>query len=221
MITTNSILFLKFKLNVRTMAAVQLLYVICAWTCVLILTHGLVYGQNQVNPNNPLLALTPYPPIAPAQEATAMRILTMDVKDMTLCQNDEDCSNPNKPVCHQLTRLCKSTVEAGFDPIYGSCVTDIDCQPMYRCHGSKCHFSGPKACTSRADCLTGHEGLLFACGDLPLSAPGKRCYLKCNLDRDCHECDAGNVCRLPLELQSKIACCEGFCQRKVACGAPV
>ncbi|OQV14825.1 hypothetical protein BV898_10974 [Hypsibius exemplaris] len=175
-------------------------------------TGVVIIGGACGNKTNPLL-----PPIEPAQQATAMRILTMNVDDMHYCEQDEDCTNPSKPLCHTMTRLCKASSEAGFDLIYGVCEVDGDCQPMYRCHGRTCVFSGPKACQSEGDCLTGHPGLVYKCKDLQRSAPGKRCWLKCNKDRDCHECDSQDVCRLPEEIQTKVTCCEGFCQRALAC----
>ncbi|GAU88540.1 hypothetical protein RvY_01223 [Ramazzottius varieornatus] len=156
-------------------------------------------------------------PVHPAIEATALRLLKTDPQDMRFCHYDRDCANPNTPICDRMMQLCRSTQEAAMDSIHGKCTTSLDCRPMYHCSSGQCHFSGPKACDSPSDCLHGAPRLHYDCLDLPKSAPGKRCWLKCGADKDCHECDAGSVCRLPDELRAKLSCCNGHCQRRTVC----
>jgi len=154
-----------------------------------------------------------------AKRNAATKILTTDSKDMTFCHTDTDCSSLNdKPVCDGMMRLCKPRDAPSFAFIAEDCTNDENCKPGYRCHASKCHFTGPKACDSEADCVRGLPAINFQCKILQNSAPGKRCYAQCNADKDCYQCE-GDKCRVPQALQAHLGCCEGFCQKKMACNA--
>jgi len=143
----------------------------------------------------------------------AMKVLTMDVKDMVSCQSDSDCAaHPNKSKCSAMFKLCRPAELPAFQAIEGDCSDDNGCKPMRRCMNGKCHFSGPKACMSNSDCLQGVSGMQYECKELAKTAPGMRCYPKCTDDSMCTSSG-----RMPAEFSTKIGCCQGFCQKKAAC----
>lgn len=154
-----------------------------------------------------------------SQRSNVMKMLSMDGSDLVYCERNSDCEHDlQAPVCDMTMRLCKPRQASGIQKIDGACSTSNDCSPLYVCHQSKCHFSGPKACDSKADCLKGVKNLRYQCKEESVSAPGNRCWSECEKDRDCYECE-GNKCRIDRELQPLVGCCQGFCQKKIACDA--
>ncbi|OQV17908.1 hypothetical protein BV898_08037 [Hypsibius exemplaris] len=142
----------------------------------------------------------------------AMKVLTMDPKDMHTCRTDTDCITfPTTPKCSKLFKLCQPTDVPMIQELEGDCTSDAMCtKPMRRCSNGKCAFSGPKACMTKTDCVQGVTGVKFDCMELPKTAPGMRCYLKCTQDSMCQN-------NMPEEFKTKIGCCGGFCQKKTAC----
>jgi len=155
--------------------------------------------------------------VNPSRAAQAMKLLTTDAKDMHSCQTDADCSTQtDKPHCCKHMKLCMPADAHKMEMMENDCTNDSDCKPMRRCMEGKCHFSGPKACDTNTDCLQQVPGMTFDCTENAKTAPGKRCYAKCTMDTDCHECH-GDHCRIPEEFRAKIGCCGGHCQKKSAC----
>jgi len=153
-----------------------------------------------------------------AKRTSALKIMTTDPKDMVFCHTDQDCDTlPEKPVCDNMMRLCKPREAPTFEAVGANCTNDDGCRPMYRCYKDNCHFAGPMACDSNAGCFNGMSGMSYQCKILPNSAPGKRCWAQCSSDQECHQCKDGK-CRLPTDFQAHYGCCEGFCQKKTACG---
>jgi hypothetical protein len=138
-------------------------------------------------------------------------IMTMDPKDMHSCTTDADCTAfPTMTKCGMHFKLCRPADWPELMMTEGTCTDDSMCKPMRRCMNGMCHFSGPKACMTTSDCMTGVTGMTYECMELPKTAPGMRCYPKCTTDDMCHH-------RMPEEFKTKIGCCGGHCQKKTAC----
>jgi hypothetical protein len=149
--------------------------------------------------------------VDPVKRAAAMRLLSMEASEMHLCSSAEDCAGvPNRPKCDAHLRLCKPEAAPDFEMEFGQCADHLGCPPIYKCKESKCHFAGPKACENNSDCLQGIAGAEYECIESSKSAPGKRCYKKCEVEADCHD-------RVPEEAKAKLGCCNGHCQKKLAC----
>ncbi|XP_055331171.1 uncharacterized protein LOC129583410 [Paramacrobiotus metropolitanus] len=151
----------------------------------------------------------------------AMNMLMMDAKDMKHCMTDAECTDAARPKCCTHMRLCGPADMPSADKMQKqSCSSNADCKAAHRCHNGMCHFTGPKGCDSNADCMQGVDGMMMDCMEMPKSMPGKRCWAKCTMDKDCHNCDgADGKCRMPEEFRAKIGCCDGHCQKKSACNA--
>ncbi|XP_055331587.1 uncharacterized protein LOC129583691 [Paramacrobiotus metropolitanus] len=148
-----------------------------------------------------------------------VKLLTSHGNAMQYCSKDRDCEHDlQAPVCDTKLRLCKPRGAPTMELTYGTCSSDSDCRSLYRCHNDVCQFSGPKPCNSESDCLQGVSDLSFKCQEKRTSVPGKRCWLKCQEDRDCYSCQ-GSKCRIGQDLHSLIGCCEGVCQKRLACSA--
>lgn len=164
------------------------------------------------------------PAVDPTSQARAMmanRILTADPDTFIDCRNDEANGCAAKPgwKCQPLMKLCSPGNSPPMSATEGTCQATSDCRPLYRCSTSKqCSFVGPRACSAEGDCEDGVEETSYECKELPKNAPGKRCWLKCGTDNDCHGCkNDGSECRVPPNFRKQIGCCQGVCQRKTAC----
>jgi len=154
-----------------------------------------------------------------AKRENIHNLLTQPADHVHYCKKNKDCENDlQAPICDVTLGICKARNAPSIEFIYGSCMNDNDCRPLYRCHHTKCHFSGPKSCDTEADCLRGVGNLYFQCKEEKHSLRGSRCWLRCEKDRDCYQCD-GRKCRISSEEQKNLGCCEGFCQKKLACDA--
>jgi len=143
--------------------------------------------------------------------------MMMEAKDMTSCMTDMDCANvAGKTKCGKHFKICRPADWPELTMAEGTCTDDSLCKPMRRCMGGMCHFAGPKACKTSMDCLQGVTGMTYECMELPQTAPGMRCYPTCTTDAMCHECE-GDKCRMPEEFKTKVGCCGGHCQKKIAC----
>jgi len=149
-----------------------------------------------------------------------VKLLRSDGNHMQYCTKDRDCEHDlQAPVCDTNLRLCKPRGAPTIELTRGSCSSDSDCRPLYRCLNDVCQFSGPKPCNSESDCLRGGASALsFKCQEKRSSAPGKRCWLKCQQDNDCYGCEGSN-CRIGQDLHSLIGCCEGVCQKRLSCSS--
>jgi len=148
--------------------------------------------------------------VDPAKKAAAIKLLTMDAKDMHACKTDAECASvEGKPKCCEHLHLCKPEGSPSFERTTGTCTDDEGCPPIYRCKEAKCHFAGPTHCEKNEDCLQGTSAE-FECKENAKSGPGKRCWRKCAADADCHK-------RMPEEAKSHLGCCHGNCQKKAAC----
>jgi hypothetical protein len=165
-----------------------------------------------------MAAVDPNDPKNKARAAMANRILTADPGSFVTCSADGDCKSKGAGwKCQSLMKLCSPGNSPQTDAIEGTCSSTDDCRPLYRCNSNqKCAFVGPRACTSVADCDANVAGLSFECSEHPKNAPGKRCWMKCASDDQCHGCQ-GNTCRVPENFRQHIKCCGGLCQRKNAC----
>jgi len=153
-------------------------------------------------------------PAHQSRMAMLKKIMSADPKDMKACTTDTDCTGfmiEGKPTkCGMNFKLCRPAEWTELPMTDGTCTDDTTCKPMRRCMNGMCHFSGPKACTTSTDCLTGVTGLTYECTELPKSLPGMRCYPKCTTDDMCHF-------RMGDDFKTKIGCCGGYCQKKTAC----
>lgn len=157
-----------------------------------------------------------------ARRMMARRILSADPSTFMLCADDSSCASKKGWKCQSLMKLCSPGNAPPLHATEGACdmsKPNEGCNPLYRCNkDSLCAFVGPRACGSENDCNANVAGLSFDCKELPKNAPGKRCWLKCSNDQQCHGCDAsGSSCRIPEEFRTQIACCSGNCQRKSLC----
>jgi len=163
-------------------------------------------------------------PVSTARAMMANRILTADPSTFIDCRHDEANGCAAKPgwKCQPLMKLCSPGNSPAMSAIEGTCTTTSDCRPLFRCNNAKqCSFVGPRACATADDCSSANvDGVTFDCSELPKNAPGKRCWMKCASDNECHGCKAdGSECRVPENFRKHIGCCAGVCQRKTACSA--
>jgi len=166
--------------------------------------------------------------VDPQQQARAMmanRILTADPSTFIDCRHDEANGCAAKPgwKCQSMMKLCSPGNSPKLEATEGPCKEGGDamqaCKPLFRCNKDKtCAFVGPRACESESECNANVDGVSFECKELPKNAPGKRCWMKCHNDNECHGCKGdGTSCRIPENFRKQIGCCHGVCQRKSQC----
>jgi len=164
-------------------------------------------------------------PVHQARAMMANRILTADPATFKDCRHNPETECSHKPgwKCQPLMKLCSPGNSPSMEAIEGTCSGNdrTECRPLFRCNtDKKCSFVGPRACSDVSECNAGVEGVTFKCEELPKNAPGKRCWMQCGTDNDCHGCkNDGSECRVPENFRKHIGCCQGVCQRKTACSA--
>ncbi|XP_055347893.1 bridging integrator 3-like [Paramacrobiotus metropolitanus] len=131
------------------------------------------------------------------------------------CEIDAHCDGKQR--CDSTVKQCiqKESPEFPLHLLDVSCETHYQCPFLYRCANATCTYAFFRACRSSADCAQA-TGWDYDCRERSDQFPGRLCYRKCLMDRDCYDCN-GSTCRYPEYLQKIIACCDGYCSKKIAC----
>ncbi|GAU92551.1 hypothetical protein RvY_04618 [Ramazzottius varieornatus] len=134
----------------------------------------------------------------------------------TFCELNDHCDSRLQR-CDTTTKLCvaKDAPEYPLTMPNTTCEDNHECPFLYRCFNNTCEYTFFKACMGKVDCFQ-ELGLEYECREISTQIPGKQCYRKCHLDRDCHDCN-GNRCRYPETFRKFVTCCDGYCSRKIAC----
>ncbi|OQV25898.1 hypothetical protein BV898_00041 [Hypsibius exemplaris] len=135
------------------------------------------------------------------------------------CETAEHCDSKHR--CDATIKVCVLKESPEFPLIYSNatCEDNSACPFLYRCHDSLCEYTFFKACKTKLDCFQHADlGLEYDCRERSEQMPGKQCYRKCVIHRDCWDCN-GNKCRYPETFQKILSCCDGYCSRKISCDA--